>query len=378
VPYSLGMGSSVLIVSLVFFLATILLFQTVTFSSIALAQSPQEDIQIPSWFKSNAKWWKEDKISDGEIVNAIENLLDQGIIKLDSNKIKSTIATSETSSSLPQNKDDVRIPSYVKEIFVFWEGGLVSDSDVAGAIKFLTEENIIIISSSPIHKQPRQSAAIIDQLHDFIKNKHFLKKSQQFLELAGYDVDVYTTEDITVDFYKNLPSMNYKFIIIRTHSLEDPESKNPTFLFTGEKFDMYKYTNEQIFDQVSRGIPIYGEELEELIENNEYSLDKMYFVVGSKLFDDTTVGKFPDSIIFIGGCEVMRSKDLANSLINRGASSVIGWDRSINSSESDRVMLALLEEVLIDKIEINDAILSVMQEFGSDLEYSSQLHHVQR
>jgi len=372
------MGSSVLIVSLVFFLATILLFQTVTFSSIALAQSPQEDIQIPSWFKSNAKWWKEDKISDGEIVNAIENLLDQGIIKLDSNKIKSTIATSETSSSLPQNKDDVRIPSYVKEIFVFWEGGLVSDSDVAGAIKFLTEENIIIISSSPIHKQPRQSAAIIDQLHDFIKNKHFLKKSQQFLELAGYDVDVYTTEDITVDFYKNLPSMNYKFIIIRTHSLEDPESKNPTFLFTGEKFDMYKYTNEQIFDQVSRGIPIYGEELEELIENNEYSLDKMYFVVGSKLFDDTTVGKFPDSIIFIGGCEVMRSKDLANSLINRGASSVIGWDRSINSSESDRVMLALLEEVLIDKIEINDAILSVMQEFGSDLEYSSQLHHVHR
>jgi len=75
------------VVSLVFFLATVLFFQTVTFSPIALA-SHNEDTNIPSWFKTNAKWWKEGKISDEDIINAIENLLKRGIIKLDSTKIK--------------------------------------------------------------------------------------------------------------------------------------------------------------------------------------------------------------------------------------------------------------------------------------------------
>ncbi len=248
--------STVKVVSLVFFLATVLLFQTVTFSPNAVAQDYPEDIQIPSWFKTNAKWWKEDKISDEDIINAIENLLNQKIIKLDSSKIKSTTATLESSSPLPTNKDNTRIPSYVKNIFVFWEEGSVSDSDVTNAIKFLIEANIITSTSSP-DKQPRQLAAIIDQIHDSIPNKSFQQKALEYLENAGYDVDVYTTEDITVDFYKKLPSMNYKFIYIRTHSLEEvAKSQNSTFLFTGEKYKVNKYIQEQLFNQVGTGVLI--------------------------------------------------------------------------------------------------------------------------
>jgi len=40
-------------------------------------------------------------------------------------------------------------------------------------------------------------------------------------------------------------------------------------------------------------------------------------------------------------------------------------------------MLALLEEVLINKIGIHDGIVSVMQEFGQDLKYSSKLNYLQ-
>jgi len=68
---------------------------------------------------------------------------------------------------------------------------------------------------------------------------------------------------------------------------------------------------------------------------------------------------------------------MITSLILRGASSVVGWDRSINSLENDRVMLALLEEVLINKIGIHDAINSVIEEYGSDLQYSSKLLQIQ-
>jgi len=174
--------------SLVLFLAIVLLFQTVTFSSIALAQIPNEDTNMPSWFKNNAKWWNEGKLSDKDMINAIENLLKREIIKLDSTKIKSGATLPETKFFLPPNKDDAKMPSYVKNTFVSWEEGSVSDSDVANTIKFLIESNIIITSTSSPDKQPRQLAAIIDQLDDIIPNKRHQQKALEYLESAGYDV----------------------------------------------------------------------------------------------------------------------------------------------------------------------------------------------
>ena len=39
-------------------------------------------ISIPSWIKTNAEWWSQNKISDIEYVRAIEYLINEGIIKL--------------------------------------------------------------------------------------------------------------------------------------------------------------------------------------------------------------------------------------------------------------------------------------------------------
>jgi len=111
----MALNISVKTISLVFFLATVLLFQTVTFSPMASAQISNEDNQIPSWFKNNVKWWVEGKISDREIINAIENLLNREIITLDSTEIKGDVTLPETRSFLPPNKDDAKIPSYAKK-----------------------------------------------------------------------------------------------------------------------------------------------------------------------------------------------------------------------------------------------------------------------
>jgi len=379
-------------VFLVFFLATVLLLQTVIFSPLAFAQSTNDDIQIPSWFKTNAKWWKEDRISDIEIINSIQNLVERGIIKLDTKNIQSEFT--ESNVPVSSSTEKMQIPSFIKQVFEFWEEGSVSDTEVANAIKFLIEEKIIItqISSipkqeekSPIIEQPSQSpkqegksAAIIDQLHDSLPNESFQKRAKQYLEYAGYNVDIYTTNDITVDFFKKLPSMNYEFIYIRTHSLEDPDSEYPTFLFTGEKNDGQSYIQEQLFKQVGIGMPIYEQELAALSENYELTLDKAYFVVGAKLIDELMVGEFPKSVIIIGGCESVRSNDLADALISRGAASVIGWDRTISVAENDKAMLVLLEELLIKKAVIRDSISSVMEKFGSDSEVSPQLRYLHR
>jgi len=363
-------------VSLTFFLATVLLFQTVTFIPIALAQSPNDDTNVPSWFKNNVKWWKEEKLSDEEIINAIENLVKREIIKLDSTKIKSGTSLPETKLFLPPNKDGAGMPNYVKNTFVSWEEGSVSDSDVTNTIKFLIEANIIILST-PSQDKPRQLAAIIDQLADIVPNKHHQQKALEYLENAGYDVDVYTTEDITVDFFKKLPSMNYKFVYIRTHSLEVAKLENSTFLFTGEKYDVDKHILEQLAGQVRKAIPISDQLPEEMIKNATLYQESMYFTIGSKLVDELMIGEFPQTVIIIAGCESVRNLGLAKSLILRGASAVVGWDRSINSMENDKVMLGLLEEILINKTGIHEAIPSVMKEFGSDLQYSSKLRLIQ-
>ncbi len=360
---------------LIFFLAAILLFQIVTFTPIALAQNLPEDTQMPSWFKNIIKWWKEGKLSDKEIINAIENLLKRKIIKLDSTEIKSETIP-ETKFFLPPNKEGAKIPSYAKNSFVSWEEGSTSDSDIVNTIKFLIEANIIFTPTFSPDK-PRPLAAIIDQLDDLIPNKRYQQKSLEYLENAGFDVDLYTTEDITVDFFKNLPSMNYEFIIFRTHSLEIGEDFSDTFLFTGEKYDINKYILEQLSGQVAKAIPISDQSSDETIENVIADPDAMYFTVGSKLVDELMIGEFPQSVIIIGGCESVRNPDLAKSLLLRGASAVIGWDRSILSTENDRVMLALLEEILINKIGMYDGIDSVMDEFGENLKYSSELYYFQ-
>ncbi len=373
---NLGMGISVKMISLVFFLGAVLLFQIVTFSQIAVAQSANEDIQMPSWFKNNAKWWEEGRISDTEILNAIENLLNKGIIKIDLDNIDGVTKAKSDSSILPF-AEDIGIPSYVKNIFVFWHQGLVSDLEVSNAIKYLVEEKIINTPFSVL-KQPRPLAVIIDQLHDTIPNVYFQEKATQYLELAGYEVDITTTQDITVDFYKNLPSMNYKYIVIRTHGLEDPKYNNGTFLFTGEKYTVNKYISEQLSGQIGKGAPIYELERSQ-IKEEELDLDeRMYFLVGSKLVDELMVGKFPDSIILIGGCESVRNKDLAKSLILRGASEIVGWDRTIGSIENDRIMLAFLEKTLVDKEKIQDAVIEINDKYSSELQFSSELNYVYR
>jgi len=171
--------------------------------------------------------------------------------------------------------------------------------------------------------------------------------------------------------------MNYKFIYIRTHSLEIAKLDNATFLFTGEKYDIDKHISEQLSGQVHKEIPLSDQSSDEEIKNASVDPDANYFTIGSKLIDELMIGEFPQSVIIIGGCESVRKHDLAKSLILRGASTVIGWDRSINSLENDRVMLALLEETLINKIGFHDAVYSINEEFGPNLQYSSELNYLQ-
>ncbi len=238
----------------------------------------------------------------------------------------------------------------------------------------LQESESVVTSKLESKQTPTQlRAAIIDQVHNDLPNFELQADAQRMLEDAGYHVDLYTTDEITVDFYKNLPSMNHNFILIRSHGGEDLSDENPTFLFTGEKYSKEKYTFEQISRQVGYGIPIYSEELEELKESDQDVLDHAYFTVGAKMVEDGMVGTFPDSIIIVGGCESARSHELMESFMKKGAKHVLGWDATIYSRDNDKAMIWLLDGILVKQVSVLDAANEINEELIDDFKNPANL-----
>ncbi len=218
-------------------------------------------------------------------------------------------------------------------------------------------------------------AVIIDQLHNDKPNESFQKNVTKYLEVGGYEVDLYTTDDITVDFYKKLPSMNYEFIVIRSHALGVGTVEESESLFTGEKYNEYKYLEEQFLGHVGKGVPYLPEQVEQL-GGLEALSDQTYFVVGSRLIDEQMIGSFPSSTIVLGGCETVEGKLIADSLLQRGASEIIGWDRLVSSHDNDRIIMQVLEETLVNGVEINEAIQLVMEEQGKKITNHATLGYI--
>ena len=237
-------------------------------------------------------------------------------------------------------------------------------------------------------------AVIIDQLYDDIPNEYFQTQATEYLETAGYEVDLVTTQDVTVDFYKNLPSMNYDYIVVRTHGVAQ-QSQDSVTLFTGERYQEDKYISEQLLGTVKRGAPLqtvsflahlgnasmwitFNDTYSEITipaEKNIQTTDD-YFLITPKLVNDLMVGKFPGSTFLLGGCSTLENPSMAKALIKRGASSVVGWDDTVGDIENDVIMLSLLKQNLVENKDIDESIDLIMEgyDWGSPL-FNATLRH---
>ncbi len=242
-------------------------------------------------------------------------------------------------------------------------------------------------------------AAIIDQLHADIPSQYFQDRATELLETAGYEVEIFTTKQLTVDFYKRLPSMNYEFIVFRTHAIGNDaqdiaSGKEPVSLFTGEKYREDKYITEQLSGQIGKGAPYMNSiidisaDLSELTNSSKTSIEidvtqsyqvvddsNPYFLIGSKYVDEIMEGRFNDSVLVLGGCSTLSNPTLAKSLINRGASSVIGWDNLVGSISNDNTILSFLENHLTNEMEVEDAVELAMNEVPKGSKYNANFSY---
>ena len=237
---------------------------------------------------------------------------------------------------------------------------------------FEEKESTEIVTEDETTNKIRK-AAIIDQLARDIPNLQYQNKTMSYLLDAGYDVDLYTTEDITIDFYKELPSMDYEFIVLRSHSLAIYGDKPSSWIFTGEKYDAGRYSHEQLSGMLSPGVPFRQGQISQMTQSDAKS--ERLFMIGSKMVDEMMEGQFPGSVIILGGCDTMSHDYFASSFVKRGASSVVGWNGLVELRDNDAVMLSLLDDIFNENLEMGDAVEKVMNDYKGRTYYGTKLMH---
>jgi hypothetical protein len=88
-----------------------------------------QETTIPTWVKSNAKWWSEDKIGDSDFSQGIQYLISQEIMKIP-----------QTTQGAGSSE---KIPSWIKNNAGWWADGKISDSDFIKGIQFLIKSSVI-------------------------------------------------------------------------------------------------------------------------------------------------------------------------------------------------------------------------------------------
>ena len=202
------------------------------------------------------------------------------------------------------------------------------------------------------------TAAIIDQLHILEANPAFISGATQLLESYGFGVDVWQGHEITVDFYKKLPSMGYKFIIFRVHSgilisLEEggAEPLPTTYLFTAENYTTTKYIGEQLTDKVSNAVMV-----------EDYPL---VFAVNTDFLRESG-GAYDNTVVLAMGCESYCYDDMPAAFVEKGASAYIGWSNVVTLDYVDEVMLGLLGNLCSANLTLSGAVDRTMADHGSD------------
>lgn len=229
-------------------------------------------------------------------------------------------------------------------------------------------------------QQPSHRAAIVDQLSVRIPNPTFVEDATATLEQAGYAVDYYDADQVTVDFFRDLPTHGYDLIILRGHSaIPRKDLALPTdvsqavldkvmaqigddvLLFTSQPYDSSAYVDDQ---KAMRLFPVV------------YTGDSMansYFAVSSLFVRSSMRGRFNGTTIILMGCSSLASDKTASALVDKGASGVVGWSSTVSPEHTDQATDQLLRHLLEDKLSLSKAVDITMSEVGPDPSYGSSM-----
>jgi hypothetical protein len=205
-------------------------------------------------------------------------------------------------------------------------------------------------------------AAIVDHLALTQPNPSFAEATTDLLDQAGYAIDYYPGEEVTVDFYRQLPTLGYELIILRVHSALGKVGDRPAdwvTLFTSEPYDKTRFRNDQTKQRLSMV--------------SYYQDGPQYFGIMPGFIKSSMKGDFPDTTIVIMGCDGLKSDTVAEAFVEKGAKAVVAWDGLVSPEHTDAATERLLQHLLIDGLALPEAVAQTMAELGPDPSYDSVL-----
>ena len=207
-----------------------------------------------------------------------------------------------------------------------------------------------------------KTAAIVDQLSLTQPNPAFAETASSILEDAGYVVDYYPGEEVTVEFYRDLPTHGYDLLVLRVHSGLARDYGEPTgyvSLFSGEPFSETEYVQEKAAGLVGRA--------------SYYDGSPQVFGIVPDFIQSAMRGRFDGATVVMLGCDGLITDTTAEAFVRKGAKTVVGWNGRVSAKHTDAAGEHLLRHLLADGLSTEGAVARTMSEIGPDPEYESRL-----
>lgn len=206
----------------------------VAFAVMIILNPAFAESNIPTWVKNNAGWWADDLISDNDFVSGIEYLMEAGLLstnpipydfpshlKTDSknwsdgtisdseyllileswigNKSESTpVGTNDQSTIIQRNElTSSKLPEWVRNVFVWYADGKVSEDELLNSIKYLVQEKIIILDENSNIEKLTCDALYDDLINLVVSNTVFSKIASGILEIGIMYPELLPDEQLT-------------------------------------------------------------------------------------------------------------------------------------------------------------------------------------
>ena len=215
---------------------------------------------------------------------------------------------------------------------------------------------LVLGGGGPSSPRPN-TAVIVDHLSLSVPNPQFVESATDTLEKAGYTVDYYPGEEVTVDFYRELQTKGYTLIVFRAHSSRIQgewrgQTYDETVFFTSEPYDSAQYLNEQKEFRLGQ---VYA-----------YEGGPRYFGVGAGFVSLSMKGNFAGSTVIMMGCNGLATDTTARAFLDRGAEAVISWDKDVSAVHTDTATERLLQLLALDGLTPEEAVAQTTAAVGAD------------
>lgn len=211
---------------------------------------------------------------------------------------------------------------------------------------------------SPASVNRPLTAVVIDEVSASIPDPSFNNSVISVLTSAGYRVDYYAPSTVTIQLFKELPSMGYGIIIIRDHSTGS--GTDPVDIITYEPYSSNKYVFEQLTGEVARA--------------NLGTNGQDYFAITPQFVREAMQGFFPGSIILMMGCTGLASSEMAQAFVTRGAQVYISWNQVVQAYRSDTSTTIFLQQITQGH-SVKDSTTAANRLGAPDPYYNSQLEY---